>query len=101
MANKEILIDYFKGLPRTRLYENWGDEVVVNGDNSYLVNKSDNISFFIRQFFNECHVTIYKDNKELLNFYDIYNPTDNYDIFMRYISNYQLYYNNNNYHIIK
>jgi hypothetical protein len=22
MANKEILIDYFKGLPRTRLYEN-------------------------------------------------------------------------------
>lgn len=98
--NEKLAIQFFSVLPRNRLIEFWGEEVVINGDGTFLINTK-SFSYLIRQYYNEHHVSLIYQNKEVLNFCDIYNPLDNEHTFIRYIHNYELYYCKGNHHIIK
>jgi hypothetical protein len=99
--NEDLLPPYFLNLPYNRFYETWGDELIINGDNTYVVNQ-DYYSFIITQFEDEYHVLLKDDGEELFNFYDVYYSDDgSNNTLMRTVGSYKLYYFNNMYHTIK
>ena len=90
----ELLLQDYTNLPDNRSFESWGDELVINGDNTYIVNKDDNHSFYITQFENEYYVLLKFQEEEIYNFHDTYDSNDKFNTFIRSIGNYSLYYRN-------
>jgi len=100
LEKKGLFWDYLSILPCGRLLETWGDELIINGDSTYIVNKNE-YSYFVTMFEKEQHVLLKYQNQALLNYFDIYDCVDNnYNSFMRYIGDYVIYYTGNQYHII-
>jgi hypothetical protein len=93
-------LDYIN-LPNNRLFEVWGDDILINGDNTYLINRDNNTSFFIRQLDNKYFVTLRYKNITLFNFYDMYNlENESNNTFIRTIGSFELYYINGECHIL-
>jgi len=92
--SNELLPQGYTNLPNNRLFETWGDNVIINGDNTYVVNK-DNHAFFIRELDNEYYVSLNFKEKEILSFHDKYDPKDkSNNTFIRTIGSSTVYYHN-------
>ena len=90
----DLLPQGYTNLPNNRQFETWGDELIINGDNTYVV-KKDNYSFLIRELNNEYFVSVNYKDKEILSFHDIYeagNERKNTNTFMRTIGSSTIYY---------
>ncbi len=99
--SNELLPQGYTNLPNNRLFETWGDDICINGDNTYTVYKNNDL-FLIRQLDNEYFITLKYKDKELFNFHDLYELDDKTNnTFIRTIGSSQLYYNNGVHHFIK
>lgn len=99
MRDEVLPLGYYN-LPNNRLFECWGDSILIYGDNTYLVEK-DNSSFFIRKIDNEYFISFMLEGIEVLYFQDIYDPQDKTNnTFIRIIDNTELYYCNGMHYIL-
>lgn len=90
----ELMPEGYTNLPNNRIFETWGNEIVINGDNTFSVIK-DNHVFNISQFDNEYYVTLQYKDKKLFHFQDIYDLNDkSNNTFIRTIDRTKLYYHN-------
>jgi|SRR5208282_1463197 len=89
---EDLLFGGYVNLPNNRLFETWGDELIITEDNEYIVHKG-NITYIILQSDNEYYVILMDEFTEVLTFYDIYEPNDKTNnTFIRTINNRELYY---------
>jgi hypothetical protein len=87
-------------LPKNRLFETWGDDIAINGNNTYIINK-DKSTFYIVKLNHEYFIWLKDEYLNIIYFHDIYDPniTSN-STFMRIINNNKLYYYNGIHYII-
>lgn len=97
----DILPENYIDLPNNRLFETWGDDITINGNNTYIVNNADNSIYYIININNEYFVWLKNVDYTIQYFHDTYDPScqDN-NTFIRNINNKILYYNKGNYHIV-
>lgn len=97
----ELLPHGNTNLPNNRLFESWGDEIIINDDNTYTVNKN-NHSFLIKELNNEYNISLFYRDKEILKFKDKYDTSSKSDnTFVRTMDNSELHFYNGKCEFIK
>lgn len=81
----ELLPEDLPDLPSNRLFQNWGDHLIINGDNTYIV-YDHKYTFHITELENEYFIWLTDNGLDILYFHDIYDTNDT-NTFIRTIGN--------------
>lgn len=96
-----ILPENFINLPNNRLLETWGNDITINNNETYLVNRDDEYSYYIISINNEYFVWLKNEESEIQYFHDIYDTNNkSNNTFIRIVNNITLYYCNGIHSII-
>jgi len=97
----DISPENFMDLPNNRVLETWGDDITLNANNTFIINKDDSYSYYVINFSNEYFVWLKNEYLEIQYFHDVYNPEDkSNNTFIRNIGKIRLYYSNGIYSIL-
>lgn len=97
----DISPENFIDLPNNRLLETWGDDITLNANNTFIINKDGSYSYYVINFSNEYFVWLKNEYSEIQYFHDVYNPEDkSNNTFIRNIGKLKLYYNKGIYSIL-
>lgn len=97
----QTLPEDYINLPNNRLLETWGDDIIINNNDTYLININNNSSYYIIKLNNEYFVWLKDSNTDIQYFQDIYDPySQSNNTFIRNIGTSTLYYKNGIHYIL-